>query len=56
MDPVTQHKDSPEEIDRFETREWLDSLRYVLETRGPERAAELMRSLQIQDIDGPVLF
>jgi pyruvate dehydrogenase E1 component len=36
------------EIDRIETREWLDSLSYVLETRGGERAAELLRALQIE--------
>ena len=32
----------PTDLDRIETQEWLYSLRYVLEERGPERAAALL--------------
>lgn len=31
--------------DALETREWLESLNYVLQSRGPERAAELLNQL-----------
>jgi pyruvate dehydrogenase E1 component len=39
---VTQTSD----LDAIETREWLDSLYYVLRRRGPQRVAELLRDLQ----------
>jgi pyruvate dehydrogenase E1 component len=35
----------PEDIDPVETQEWLDSLQFVLETRGPERTAFLLSAL-----------
>ena len=35
----------PAELEAIETREWLDSLDYVLETSGPARAAELLHEL-----------
>jgi pyruvate dehydrogenase E1 component len=34
------------DVDPIETAEWLDSLEYVLESRGPERAAFLIQSLR----------
>jgi pyruvate dehydrogenase E1 component len=33
--------------DAVETREWLDSLDYVLQTRGPERVRSLLHELQV---------
>jgi pyruvate dehydrogenase E1 component len=35
----------PEDIDPAETQEWLDSLRYVLESKGPERVKYLLSVL-----------
>ncbi len=35
----------PEDVDPVETQEWLDSLQYVLEARGPERTAFLLSAL-----------
>ncbi len=34
------------DIDPMETKEWLDSLEYVLESRGPERASYLLQTLR----------
>ncbi len=34
------------DIDPMETKEWLDSLEYVLESRGPERASYLIQTLR----------
>ena len=31
----------PQDIDPAETQEWLDSLEYVLNTKGPERVKQL---------------
>ncbi len=38
----------PVDIDPTETAEWLDSLNYVLESRGPERVAFLLEVLENQ--------
>src|SRR5262245_32492381 len=35
------------ELDAIETREWLDSLEYVLQTGGPAKVARLLRDLTI---------
>jgi pyruvate dehydrogenase E1 component len=35
------------DLETIETREWLDSLEYVLKTSGPVRAAQLLRELEI---------
>ncbi len=35
----------PQDIDPIETREWLDSLEYVLNTKGPERVKQLLAAL-----------
>jgi pyruvate dehydrogenase E1 component len=35
----------PEDIDPAETQEWLESLRYVLESKGPERVSYLLSVL-----------
>jgi len=35
------------ELDELETREWLDSLDYVIGRRGPERARELLTQLDV---------
>src|SRR5437773_6963296 len=35
----------PQDIDPVETREWLDSLEYVLNTKGPERVKQLLAVL-----------
>ncbi len=37
-----------EEFREVETREWLESLDYVMKTGGPERVIELLRQLQIR--------
>ena len=34
------------ELEAIETREWLESLNYVLNYRGPDRVKELLRQLQ----------
>ncbi|QDV80613.1 pyruvate dehydrogenase (acetyl-transferring), homodimeric type [Botrimarina mediterranea] len=36
----------PNDVDPVETSEWLESLEYVLENRGPERAQELLAALE----------
>ena len=36
----------PEDTDPIETQEWLDSLQYILDSRGLERAAFLLSALQ----------
>src|SRR5687767_8988905 len=35
----------PQDLDPAETQEWLDSLEYVLKTRGPERVRQLLGAL-----------
>src|SRR5271157_1292760 len=40
------YKDNPE-LEAIETREWLDSLDYVMERGGPERVSNLIRKLRI---------
>ena len=35
------------DINPIETREWLESLDYVLQTAGPVRAGRLLRQLEI---------
>ncbi|MBV8206651.1 MAG: pyruvate dehydrogenase (acetyl-transferring), homodimeric type [Acidobacteria bacterium] len=37
---------SAESVDAIETREWIDSIDYVLRHRGPERAGRLMQELR----------
>ncbi|MCW8848477.1 MAG: pyruvate dehydrogenase (acetyl-transferring), homodimeric type [Melioribacteraceae bacterium] len=38
-------KDSQEEIEELETREWLESLEFVLQSSGPERVKQLLHDL-----------
>ena len=38
-------KDSLEEIEELETREWLESLEFVLQASGPERVKQLLHDL-----------
>ena len=38
--------DVPADIDPAETEEWLDSLDYIIERRGPERAAFLLEVIE----------
>tara|TARA_B100000809_G_scaffold226341_1_gene237905 strand:- start:1384 stop:4044 length:2661 start_codon:yes stop_codon:yes gene_type:complete len=42
--------------DDIETREWIDSLDYVLEHDGPERAQELLKNLQVHAYNSGVRF
>ena len=35
------------ELDAIETREWLDSLDYVLQSGGPQKVARLLRELTL---------
>src|SRR5256885_15427363 len=37
----------PAELDAAETREWLDSLDYVLQSGGPVKVAQLLRQLTV---------
>ena len=41
-------------IDDLETREWLDSLDYVLESSGPPRVAKLLKDLAVHAIESGV--
>ena len=41
-------RDPLDPIDVLETRDWIESLQDVLRRRGPERARDLLRSLQIE--------
>ena len=53
MNTSDQKTEKPEKIEKtdglelLETREWLDSLDYVLETSGPERAGRLLQQLEL---------
>ncbi|MCB9207263.1 MAG: pyruvate dehydrogenase (acetyl-transferring), homodimeric type [Ignavibacteriales bacterium] len=38
-------KDNQEEINELETREWLESLEYILQESGPERVKQLLHDL-----------
>ena len=38
-----------QDVDPAETQEWLDSLEYVLNTKGPERVKQLMALLDARD-------
>jgi len=40
------NSDKHDGLEVLETREWLDSLDYVLETQGPERAGRLLQQLE----------
>jgi pyruvate dehydrogenase E1 component len=46
-------KNSPE-LDAIETREWLDSLDYVLQSGGPAKVAQLLRELTIHAAENGV--
>ncbi|RPI27632.1 MAG: pyruvate dehydrogenase (acetyl-transferring), homodimeric type [Acidobacteria bacterium] len=52
-----QETEQSSEEEAIETREWLDSLDYVLESQGPERVRKLLEQLQIHarrhDVDIP---
>ena len=45
--------DAPE-TDAIETREWLDSLDYVLQSGGPARVAQLLRALTVHAVQNGV--
>ncbi len=40
-------QDERAELDAIETREWIESLEYVLQSGGPERVVRLLRELQL---------
>ena len=42
------HSQESRELERIETREWLDSLDYVLDSGGPERVGRLLQKLRIR--------
>jgi pyruvate dehydrogenase E1 component len=42
------------ELDAIETREWLDSLDYVLQTGGPAKVAQLLRDLAVHATENGV--
>src|SRR6188768_129258 len=45
-DIAKQNSPIPNDIDPAETAEWLESLDYVLERKGPERVQELLTALE----------
>ncbi len=54
-----QEKDQEQEshdLEALETREWLDSLKYVLQTEGPERVTNLIRELLVYAQEEGVQF
>ena len=46
----------PDDIDPAETQEWLDSLEYVIQEAGPDRAAFLLEKLKRRAFEGGVGF
>jgi hypothetical protein len=44
VEPV--HSPIPGDVDPSETAEWLESLDYVLESKGPERVQQLLSALE----------
>jgi len=46
MSNSDNHAAAPSELEAIENREWLESLDYVLESAGPERAAQLLERLE----------
>ena len=44
------------ELDAVETREWLESLDYVLQTGGPSTVARLLRELTIHASESGVML
>src|SRR5437879_4133688 len=54
--PVNGTKPDNGDVDALETQDWLDSLDYVLQSEGPERAAFLLSQLKNKALDsGAVL-
>jgi pyruvate dehydrogenase E1 component len=55
--PETEQKD-PEtvELEAIETKEWLESLKYVLQTGGPQRVTDLIRQLLVYAQEEGVQF
>ncbi len=47
MSEKTTKDQEAAELENIETKEWLESLDYVLHTHGPERVQDLLRQLQI---------
>src|SRR5258705_2835554 len=45
-DLAEQHSPIPNDVDPAETAEWLESLDYVLERKGPERVQQLLTALE----------
>lgn len=45
-DVNTKHSPIPNDVDPAETAEWLESLDYVLENKGPERVSQLLAALE----------
>jgi len=43
---LSAHSPIPNDVDPAETAEWLESLDYVLESKGPERVRELLAALE----------
>ena len=47
IDPVDNEDRGRSESEAIETREWLESIDYVLQEKGPERVLTLLEQLQI---------
>ena len=53
--PVEKDKETTE-LEAIETKEWLESLKYVLQTGGPERVTDLIRQLLVYAQEEGVRF
>ncbi len=47
MNDSTNHNQNNAELEAIETREWIESLDYVLKQGGPERVKKLLRELEL---------
>ncbi|MCI0446413.1 pyruvate dehydrogenase (acetyl-transferring), homodimeric type [bacterium] len=56
QEQVQDKEQEANELEALETREWLDSLKYVLQTEGPERVTNLIRELLVYAQEEGVQF
>jgi pyruvate dehydrogenase E1 component len=54
MSNTTRKDEEMTELEAIETREWLESLDYVLQTGGPERVQRLLQQLQVHAYEAGV--
>ena len=56
QEKVQDKEQEANELEALETREWLDSLKYVLQSEGPERVTNLIRELLVYAQEEGVQF